>query len=111
LCEHEAPERRPGKRPLLVKTNQPKYSSSVSLFLLVNVEVQAMPLLHFSPVQLEVLRRPPAGKMIPAVVEQNTANIQNNAVMVRFFSLGREWGSLEVRLHHCLIHHFLAEER
>src|ERR1039458_9786243 len=35
-----------------------------------------MPILHFGQLQLEVRRRPFAGMMIPAVGEQDAANIQ-----------------------------------
>ncbi len=39
-------------------------------------EDQAMPIFHLRPLQLEVLRRPSAGMMIPPVGEQDTADIQ-----------------------------------
>ena len=40
-----------------------------------------MPLLHLGPLQLEVRRRPFAGMMIPAVGEQDAADIQKHAVI------------------------------
>jgi hypothetical protein len=39
-------------------------------------EDQAVPILHLSPLQLEVLRRPSAGMMIPPVGEQDATDIQ-----------------------------------
>jgi hypothetical protein len=39
-------------------------------------EDQAVPIFHLSPRQLEVLRRPSAGVMIPPVGEQDAADIQ-----------------------------------
>jgi hypothetical protein len=35
-----------------------------------------MPILHLGPVKLEIIRRPFPGMMIPAVGEQDTANVQ-----------------------------------
>ena len=34
-----------------------------------------MPFLHLGPVQFEVLRRPPARLMIPAISKQDTADV------------------------------------
>ena len=55
------------------------------------INVQAMPLFHLGPVQFEMLRRPSAGVVIPAVGEQNAANVQEQRGDRRFHvSLSRE---------------------
>ena len=51
--------------------------SHPSLF--VGFKVQGMPLLHFGPLQLEVLCRPPARMMIPSIGEQDPADVQKQA--------------------------------
>jgi hypothetical protein len=38
-------------------------------------KVQAMAILHLSPLQVEILRRPSAGMVIPSVSKQDTADI------------------------------------
>ena len=44
-----------------------------------------MPLLHLGPVQLKMFRRPPAGMMIPAVGEQDTADVHKQGFDWRAF--------------------------
>ena len=43
--------------------------------LLLDFKIQLMALLHLDPVQFEVLRRPPARMMIPAIGEQDAADV------------------------------------
>ena len=52
-------------------------------------EVQAVPILHLSPVQVEVSGRPSAGMMIPPVCEQDTADIdkQRRDLMIYRFAI------------------------
>ena len=46
-----------------------------------------MTLFQIAPIQLEVLRRPPAFVVVPSVGEQNTADIHENAVIEELFSI------------------------
>jgi len=46
------------------------------LSLLMDLEGQAMTILHLSPIQFEVCRGTLAGKVIPAIGQQDTSNIQ-----------------------------------
>src|ERR1019366_6873134 len=64
------------ERSLLVEDHPTQIFFQRELSLLVGVEGQLMPILHLGPLQLEVLRRPSAGMMIPTVGEQDTADIQ-----------------------------------
>jgi hypothetical protein len=41
----------------------------------VNLKVQAVPLVHFSPAEFKVFRGPFAREMIPAVREKHSADI------------------------------------
>jgi len=51
-------------------------------------KVQAVPILHLSPLQVEVSGRPSAGMMIPPVREQDTADIhkQRRDLMIHRFA-------------------------
>jgi hypothetical protein len=49
----------------------------------VNLKVQAMPFVHFSPPELEVFSCPPARQMIPPIREKHAANIHKQAGNVR----------------------------
>jgi hypothetical protein len=42
----------------------------------VDFEGQSVPLFHLSPRQIEIFCRPPAGMMIPPIVEEYIADIQ-----------------------------------
>jgi hypothetical protein len=76
LGEHEAPKLSPGEGSLLVEDHTVEILFESELSGLENVEVQAVPSLQIGPLQLEVLRRPFAGVMIPPVGQQDTADIQ-----------------------------------
>jgi len=54
-----------------------KPESELSLF--VDFKVEAMPLFHLAPIQLELRRGSPAGVVIPSVGEQDTADIHKKA--------------------------------
>jgi hypothetical protein len=60
----------------LVEDHPAKIFFESKLTLLVGFEGQGMPLLHLGPLQLEVLRHLSAGNMVPPVVEEDTADIQ-----------------------------------
>ncbi len=48
-------------------------------------EDKAVPILHLSPLQIEVPRRPSAGNVIPPVGEQDTADVQKQTGDCRGF--------------------------
>ncbi len=75
LGEHEAPKLIPGKGSLLVENHPPQIFLECKLPLFMSFEDQTVPLFHFRPRQLEVLRGPSASMMIPTVSEQDSANI------------------------------------
>ena len=51
LRKHEAPELRPGERSLQIKDHSAQIFLQRELVLFVDIEVQAMPLFEFAPVQ------------------------------------------------------------
>ncbi len=57
----------------LVRSLKAKYGLKIIFF--VGFKVQPMPFFHLCPVQIKMFRRPLAGMMIPAVGEQDTANV------------------------------------
>ena len=75
LREHEAAKFGARERTIFIKDHPVQIFVESNFIFLVSFKVQAMPLLHLGPVQLEMFHRPPAGKMIPAVGEQDPADV------------------------------------
>src|ERR1017187_5271295 len=69
---------------LLIEDHAVQIFVESNFILFVGFKVQAMPLFHLCPVQLKMFRRPPAGMMIPAIGEQDTADVHKQ---------GRDWCS------------------
>ena len=76
LREHEPPKRRRGEGPLLVEYHPIEIFFERQLSLLVGIEGQVMPLLHFGKLEPEIHGRSPACLVVPSVGEQDAANIQ-----------------------------------
>ena len=65
--------------PPLVEDNQAQILLERDSAFLEGLECEAVPILHFSPLQFEVLRCSSARQMIPTVGEKNAAYIQKYA--------------------------------
>src|ERR1019366_1010870 len=76
LREHETSKLGSRERTLLIEDHAVQIFVESNFILFVGFKVQAMPLFHLCPVQLKMFRCPPAGMMIPAVGEQDTADVE-----------------------------------
>jgi len=76
LSAHETPKLSPREGSRLVEDHPAEILLKREFVRLVDDEVQAVPLLHFIPIQLKMFRRTATGMMIPAIGEEDTADVQ-----------------------------------